>query len=542
MSTVFEIYRMLSKQDGKIKNYKNILSKFLRLLIMLAVMAVSTVVVFFIFFYIRTTLIIDQNLLAVLLMGVLLLSIVIGVNIIIKIIYNSKNNELLFSLPCTGSDIFWAKLLLIFVNEYITNLMMAVPVFITYGILSLTSIGATAVSVWFYILIPVFVLFLTVLSLIMSGFLSVPVMAIGNYLNKKPKTKIITYSVLIALLVVGYLAMISNMADNINFSQIHITLGIEAYSIILNIAQNTKLFLYMTDIMLFVDGFGRSLLYFTMFMAFAGALSIFLIQKYFYFLSARADKSSKTIEIKYNKRDVDNPFVSMYKKEQKDMFRSSNYILQFFIFTFCMPFVVLVYDKLLLNMEVNSYGVLLGFASHIFVFTLFACLSNLAIATTMSREGNCNYWGKIAPINYKDILTSKIILSYGYTMLAIVITTIVVQVVIDIDLVFNLVSSAVVIVLSFAHCLFSFIFDLKKPVLDWVDEDEIVKKSKATFYSLILGVFLGVLSFVVFTLFSNNNPYFWGFLILFTIGIGMIITAVLLLVYKAEKYLQRMGE
>lgn len=185
-----------------------------------------------------------------------------------------------------------------------------------------------------------------------------------------------------------------------------------------------------------------------------------------------------------------------------------------------MPIIVFAYDQLLLTLVVSQTGVTLVAAAHLLIVSIMATLSNVVSATALSREGGNFYLMKTMPVNYYTQSLAKLTFNMIFTMGALVLTTIISAFYLPISTV--LLTYTVVSLISIAHILISFEFDLKNPTLDWYDSNEVTQLNKNTTLSILRGLSLSLMSAVFITFFAGSKNMFFPWLILITLASALV--------------------
>ena len=132
------------------------------------------------------------------------------------------------------------------------------------------------------------------------------------------------------------------------------------------------------------------------------------------------------------------------------------------------------------------YGLMIGAGVGLFV----GMNNNTLSVTTISREAKELVHIKTYPIEYKDMLLGKFLVSILFNLFAMSVFLIALNFMIKLPLTFNLVLILVGLIATTFTGLGAIIIDLKKPNLKWTNETQVVKQSKnvmfSTFGSLIL--------------------------------------------------------
>lgn len=508
MSTIWKLFRL--QIDEKIdifkkgKPWKIILTIFLYL----AIIAVATVALFFAFLkFVSIGLYPDNDLLAILLLFTQVLSFAIAFGSIIKNLYHSKDNDLLMSLPCDHKQIFISKLLVLYAYELIANTLYTMPILVMFGLISSVSIGYWFMSLLFVFLLPL-------LSLVLAAFFSIPVIFIVNKIKRYPIVASLSLVIVVAGFLGLYMWLIISFTNSIDFVGQQDTILTQVNNVIAKISSNTIIFKLMADGLLFNSGWwwkdlilvGTTIIFLV--------FTMILVQKVYFTLAMKNSETSTYIKSRQKKDIVESPFKSIIRKELYTIFREPGNVFQYFIFTILMPFIVLMYDKMLLSINVNQTGQAMIVASHVLVVAILAMLSNIVSASAVSREGGNFYITKMSPSQPRLQINAKIVFNLIFTYSALIITSIFTGIFTDISLWHNILCTVAVAIMSLGHIVTSILLDLRKPALDWFDSNEIEKISKNTRNSMLLGLLFAVIMFAIVMAFAPTSHTIWPWSIL----------------------------
>lgn len=418
---------------------------------------------------------VDANLFAVLLMFTQILSFAIALGSIIKNLYHSKENDLLMSLPCSHNQVFISKLMVLYFYELVANTLYTTPIFIMYSFVSNVNIG-------YYFLCLLFLF---------------------NKLKKYPVWASVVLVVVVAVLVGLYMYLIISFTSSIDFSGKQSTILSNINDIIARISVYSGVFRFMAEGILAEAGWWWKDIVIIAVTAIMFVLTVLIVKKFYFNLAMK--NSETTTKARRGKDYIEPPFKSILRKETYTIFREPGNVFQYFIFTILMPFIVLLYDKMLLSITVNQTGQAMIVASHVLVVAILAMLSNIVSATAISREGGNFYISKLSPASPRLQTNAKIVFNLIFTYGALIITAIFTAIFTDIPILYNILTTIAVAIMSLGHIITSVLIDLKKPVLDWFDSNDIEKMSKSTKISMVLGLIFAFLMFIIVVVFAPTS-------------------------------------
>lgn len=494
MSQILELFRLQldNKYDiFKKKDFKSLFMYMFKYLVLaIAIILVLYIILKKIFFllFIR----VNEDLMAIVLFATQLISFVFAIGSIMRTLYFSKDNELFMVMPVTFNQLFVSKIMMIYMNELIFNVLYMFPILFTFGILG-------HFSIWYFLLLIVFVPILPVLPIALASLISIPFMFIVKFFKRNIWLTIVTILVLVAGIFVLYMSIVSQISGAINIAEKQVATGLEVNNAIERIG--SKIFLY-NYLALSVVQF--SMMWFP-FVYLIGSVALFMIcfliiKPFYYKVATISLENTSKVKQRAGKFKKRTPFAELLLNEIRTVFRSPAYIFQFFLFPLFMPLIVYTYDKLLITIAVNQAGQNMIFGSHILILSIIALMSNTISSIAISKEGANFYISKVSPVSYRTQVYAKLLFNAIFTVSAIIITTITTFIFTDLDALIILLSSFMIIILSLGHIVHSFDMDLMNPVLKWYDNSEISQLSKSTTKSMIYALVLSVVVFALATL------------------------------------------
>lgn len=455
----------------------------------------------------------SQEFFSIILTLLLLISLIFSVSNVITTMFLSKENELLLCFPVSFDQLYVSKLIVLFINEIVFNLLYIFPVLLAIG-----TIGISIPPVYFLSIVLLFPI-LPVASLGIASLLAIPVMGIVKYLSKRPKLTVILSILVIAALFIVYMLFITSISGAFNIADKPVETSIEVNTTIKQIGSKIPVFYWLSSIFVDIKSIYKLYIFLGSFIIIF-VLSALLIKKVFFKLSVFNDQFEKQTKAKKRKFVKRSPEKELLLKEFRTCLRSPSIIVQFFLFPLLMPLIVFTYDKLLFSIAVNQTGQALIFASHVLVLFMVTALSSSITSTALSRDGGLLYFSKMIPVSYKKQAKIKVLFNLIISWSAILITTLV-------CCIFNETNTTLVIVASIAAMLFSlghicecYDIDLRNPVLNWYDVNEISQLSKNTTSGILFG-FLATVIFTVLSIIARGDALFTGLLLIVPAAIYM---------------------
>ena len=266
----------------------------------------------------------------------------------------------------------------------------------------------------------------------------------------------------------------------------------------------------------------------------------FLLIRPFYFKVATMATENSTAKSKVKPFKKRKPFAELLLSEIRQVFRSSGYVFQYFLFPLFMPLIVYTYDKLLISIAVNQAGQNMILGSHMLVLCIVSLMSNTISSTAISRSGVNFYLAKTTPVNVYTQVLAKLAFNTIFTVGAIIITTISTLLFVDLSPLSVLMCSVIAIVFSVGHICHSFDMDLCHPVLDWYDHSEISTIGKSTTKCVIYALVLSVLACVLVLLGAGKGGAFLSFVPALVVAVFYALGRCHLLYVRIEHYYDHM--
>lgn len=492
MSTIYKVFKLLIDEKfdffKKSTNWKKSISSIIKYLL---ITITVTIVCYYILFRIKLYGIkLDINCLGLIILTTQIISFFMSLGGVITNLYNSKDNELLMCLPSSCNQIFISKLIVMYVSEFISNLMYFLPIFLSFGFI-------TNMGLIYYLLLPLYLIFLPILPLALAAFVSIPVAKMLNFLKERLYLSVVTVLIICGAGIYLYMTIITKLFVQVNIVGNQIQTLISVNEWLSNFGKANTLYTYVAKSMI------GSKTYIVLPIYVVSSITLLLLSmllvKPYYFKMVTKNNETKLVQNKKSKFKEEGVLPSLIRKEFYMVFRTPGYVFQYFIYTLLMPLIVFVYDKLLISITVSSVGKIMIGGAHILVLSILALLSTTISASAISREGGTYYLMKTTPVAFKKQVLAKIIFNFSIVFLALIITMIFSLSFIDINSFYIVISTIIVCFLSIGQICWNFDMDLRKPTLDWYDSSEISSISKNTVNSIILSLVVSVaVAYLVF--------------------------------------------
>lgn len=433
----------------------------------------------------------NQELFAIILSILLIISLVFSISNVISTMFMSKDNELLLCLPVSFDQLYVSKLVVLYINEVVFNILYIFPILLALG-----TVGVGIPAIYFLVIVLLFPI-LPFASLGIASLLAIPVMSIVKFLKDRPKVNVVVVLAGITALFVTYMLFITSISGAFNITEKQIETSTAINQGILDIGSKIPVIFWLSSIFFNIKTIYRLYIFMVTFIVVFFASSV-IVKKVFFKISVFNNDFKKATRVKrriFKKRSIERELLL---KEFRTCLRSPSIIVQFFLFPILMPLIVYTYDKLLFSIAVNQTGQALIFASHVLVLFMITTLSSSITSTALSREGGLLYFSKMIPVSYEKQAFIKVVFNTIISWTAIIITTIVCCIFNETNIVLIIVASIAALITSVGHICQCYDIDLRTPVLDWYDVGEISTLSKNTTSSILFGFLVAV----IFTILS----------------------------------------
>ena len=514
MSEVFKIFKLLMDEKfdffKKNTNRKKAIGSIIKyLLVTFAVTIVCYILLARVKLYGVN---LDYNVLGLVLLVTQIIAFMMSLGGMLSTLYNSKDNELLMCLPASHNQVFIAKLIVMYVSEFISNLMYFLPIFVSFGLIA-------KMTTTYYLILPLFLITLPILPMALAAFVSIPVNKTINFIKEKLYLSVALVLIACGLGIYVYMNVITDIFIEVNLVGNQVETLIKINSWIRNFGESNKIFTIIGKSM------GGNNTYIVLPLLIISSVILLylatLLVRPFYFKMVMKSHETKLVSGKEGKLKEETILKSLIVKEFYTTFRTPGYVFQYFIYTLLMPLIVFVYDKLLISITVSSVGEVMIGGAHILVLSILALLSCTISASAISREGGTYYLMKTTPVSFKRQVLSKLLFNFIIVAVALSVTMITSLAFSYISTFYILISTLIVLFLSIGQICWNFDMDLRKPTLDWYDSGEISNISKNTANSIILSLVVSVVVAYIVFLFARIKAVWYVTLlisILFAIG------------------------
>ncbi len=428
------------------------------------------------------------------------------------ILFENKDNDLLFSLPISKSTIVMARLIKLYIFQYLYNLIFILPGYAIYIYYEHPGITFYFISILMTFLIPI-------IPTIIASFIGFIIKKISvNFKSKKAAQMVLTM-IFFALLM--YLSLNTNniiknvvaKATSINDVIIKVYYPIGAY---LNLIQKFDIVTLIKLLCITIVPL---------------VLSILIISKYYFNIISKSTGYS-TIKNKNKKLEYrqNSHLKALVKKEIKKYFSSNVYMFNTLVGLVLMLIATIamcINIDAVVNLVTEGQG--LGISSKtllnlmpIIFYCLVVLTSSLTQITSssISIEGKSFNITKCLPITSKEIFFSKILCSNLISIPIIFLSDVIFFIFFRPSIIFIITTLVVTVIMPTLIAIFGLIINLKYPKMDATSDAEVVKQSASSMVSVFGGMLIAILLILSVVLLSNIT----------SCSLSVVLTTVLILV------------
>lgn len=411
------------------------------------------------------------------------------------ILFETKDNDLLFSLPIKKSKIILARLIKLYIFQYLYNLLFIIPAYAIYIYYENPGINFYLISIIMTFLLPI-------LPTIIASFIGFIIKGISSkFKAKKIIQTVITMGIFLLVFygsfnLNNFVTNLINNATNINeiISKIYYPIG--AYIELIQEFNPLKLINLILINLLPL------------------AIFMIIISKYYFKIISKSNEKSSNTYVKNIKLKERKPILSLIIKELKRYFSSTVYMINTLI-GLVILFVATIAMSINLNgtiemiTEGEGFGVeinqILEIIPKIFFGLIIgtSCLSSIT-SSSISLEGKNFYILKSLPIKSSKILLAKVLTSNLIVIPIILISDIIFFISFRPEL-FDIISIILIsIIMPTFVGILGLLINLKYPKMNATSDTEVVKQSMSSMIAVFGGMIIAAILIGFIIAMSSN--------------------------------------
>lgn len=448
------------------------------------------------------------------------------------ILFEAKDNDLLFSMPIEKSKILFARIAKLITFQTLYNSLFIIPAFAVY-------IYFERPDAMFYFITVLMIFLLPIIPTILSSIIGYIVKGISiKFKLKKLFQTVLTLVFMIGIFFVALnleqmIGGIEQNADNINQSLESVYYPVKLYS---NLVQNFNIIELLKLLAI-------NIIPTILFICIASIFYFKIISK----TTEKSGKKSKYISLNNKILKKRPKVVSLIKKELKRFFDSPVYIINTMfggvIIVATTIGVAINFDEML-NAFIVQVGMgidreqIINLMPKIFyeivVFT--SCLTSIT-SSMISIEGKSFNVTKSLPVSTKKILLSKIMASNILSTPLILISDIIFFVTFKTEMIDIIYILLISIIMPTLIGVIGLLINLRFPKMDASSDAEVIKQSASSAIAVFIGMAIGIASIILMvTVGSNMNLNFFVMVELVALLFIIVVLWNILKIYGTKRF------
>ena len=444
--------------------------------------------------------------------------VIFAVSGLMKCLYSSSDNLLLFSFPVSSNNIFISKILVYLALELISSATFLLPVLLAYGLFAKAGFLFVLMSIIISAILP-----FVIVSL--SALLSIPFHYLSTYIKNSRVLSVVTFIVLAGTATTLYAYLMSNIGTEISFMEKLNAINFKILNFISRVVNATFIFKAMTDIIYINAFWWLKLLIMILLIGVFSVAAIFGVRPFFFKMATRESEQVLKKNFKPLLGKANGSLGSSIRKEFLLLSRSPDSVLAAVVGVVLTPIVLYAANALLGALALREAGKLMVVAGNILIISMILLSGNRNSATGITKEGKAFYLTKSTPVTFITLGYAKISIDFILSSISLFATAIVLITTTNIGVLSSIFITIFCLILNLAQIFISFENDLKKPITDWYDEAEGVRNSTNVGKSQGMGYLLALVAGIValFVLMTNSLTAAW---------IKLLIMAVAILIFR----------
>ena len=407
-----------------------------------------------------------------------------------SLIFNSKDDDLLLSLPIPKRTVVFIRIFKFYVFELLFNSLFIIPLVIAY------IRWADTLNISFFITSLVMIFMLPIIPIVLSCIIGAITSSLSSRFKHKKAIETVISMLFLLIIFIGsynlesFFEYLARNATSVNdmITKIYYPAGLYAnLSVNFNILELLKFILI--NIIIFI-------------------LLIVILSKNYFKINSRLKNVTTVKKVRISKLTIksESKTKSLIKKEINTFFSIPVFIINagfgLLLFIVAVVMILLKYDSFISLLTDPTIGMSLDLIksnTSIIVFILILVTSFMTSITNsvISLEGKNINILKSLPLDTKDILMSKIYACMCITTPILFIGSIILFIKLKISIIECLLLLILLIIVPLVSHFIGIIINLKFPKLDYENASEVVKQSISSFISVMIGMVLVVISYFV---------------------------------------------
>ncbi len=487
------------------KHAKNSMRIYRDIALKVLMVILTTVILSFVIHLIKNVLFIPVNFYFLIFIILLtqLISIISATTGLTVDIYQSKDNQILFTFPVKADEIFISKLIVYYIYEYRKNFAFLIPFLISYGYMNNGDF-------WYYIDILPLSLILPFIVVFFSSILSVVFTLAKNFLSKYQGVSLI----LSVLLFIGFFALVfyisSFIPDNIRIVQLYNSFIAGLATFMQDVASVGSIYTVIGKLINGTNVIANYLLVIgTVLVLFA--INYFVSRPLFFKLTSLTNEQTKTTEHNPREKRRKGLFWTFFRKETTIARRNPTEFLNNYLVLIFLPIVIYILNRIYMGIDTSTLGNQLVLIFNILIILVLITAGNTASAVSITTEGSEFILLKTAPSETKHIAWAKMAFNFIFTSIVLILSFIMFKITLPIFSGYQWFMLFIfVFTFNASQILWSFQLDILNPKLsDYAstgsisNNDNITKSLSNGLYASVTFTIISAIALIAF------NPICW---------------------------------
>ena len=456
-----------------------------------------------------------------------------------KNLYFSQDNPILLVFPCRNTKIYFSKLIVFYLFEFMRNMSFMIPLFTAYGLIS-------GLSILYYLWMLFCFIFISMFPVLIGAMLSIPLMWFYSFLKQYKRVQFSCVIALVTILVIILTKGINLIPQNINISGAEWAVFFTKIQGILETFKSNYSVIYKLVKMVTGDYEGLKYVLFdgSNFIAFFQmilVLSILFVIGYstvrplFYVMASKPLEHTKKNNKKQKENVPNSKIFSIIKTETLLNLRDSSKVFNNIVLMVSMPILIFLLNKILGAMDTKLLGNVMAVAFNILIMLLISLSSNYTAASAFSRDGKSSYLIKVQPSQCQTLLLSKLIFNAIFMITSFIATGIVLATSDIIETSCSVILVIGCVFIYFAHLCYSAELDVmhqKIELYTTTNENTNPNETKST----IVAFFASFLVFAIMLLLLIENSSIITYVKMLIIGLVIFAMRFYLLLTNIKLY------
>lgn len=400
-------------------------------------------------------------------------------------LYGSKDNPILLSLPSAHAEVYYSKLIVFYISEFLKNLNIIFPLTIAFGFINRG-------SVVYYLMCLLLAFIIPLVCVLIGSLLSIPLMYIIKLFKKIPLIPVVLIIGACVGVAFGINYIGSILPSTIRLKAMYTSIVIALDKATIALVNHSLFFIWFKSILFTSKGI--HFLYVFLLIAGLLGLNILLSRPLFFSLASSSLESARQKDHKSKKEKPVSTYGAFLKKEFILSIRNIGELFEEYALVIVLPFMLYFVNTFFNRLSMTPLGEYMTLAFNIIIGLLFITASNQSSATALSKEGAEFVLLKTAPSNTKLICWAKITMNILISTLFMLVSLIVLLIIGIVNIKTLFFMFGVFFICNIVHILWSLQLDIKNPLMREYASTGGAKDNKNLSKGLLNGLLIAIIA------------------------------------------------